>query len=362
MDYFAGILKDNPLIGTAVVIVLSLLLGWVASMIAIIFLKKLDHYIQPEKTNILIDARRWRAPLICIFPALLLLLMQPLMGLQPDFQAIFMHSINLWLIAAIAFLCIRITAMVRELILSRFDVDTKDNLHARAAHTQFQVIERILVFGIVLIAIACMLMTFEKVRQVGMSLLASAGVVGVVLGFAAQRSISTVFAGIQVALTQPIRVDDVVIVENEWGRIEEITLTYVVVKIWDLRRLILPITYFIEKPFQNWTRTSADILGTVFVYTDYAMDVDLIRSKLKDIVDGNPLWDGDVCSVQVTDAKEQTLELRALISTEDASKGWDLRCQIREELIAFIRNDYPQFLPRTRVEFKPESETAVAAE
>jgi small-conductance mechanosensitive channel len=201
-----------------------------------------------------------------------------------------------------------------------------------------------------ILAFGTMLMTFEKVRQLGTTILASAGVLGIVVGMAAQRTIATFIAGIQIAITQPIRVDDVVIVENEWGRIEEITLTYVVVRIWDLRRLIVPITYFIEKPFQNWTRISADILGTVFIYTDYTVPVDAIREQLQKILNESEHWDKKVCVLQVTSATDRTMELRALMSAADASMAWTLRCEVREKLLEFIKAEYPQALPRLRTE------------
>jgi small-conductance mechanosensitive channel len=193
-------------------------------------------------------------------------------------------------------------------------------------------------------------MNFDKVRQLGTTILASAGIVGIVLGFASQRSIALLFAGFQVALTQPIRIDDVVIVENEWGRIEEITLTYVVVRIWDKRRLVVPISYFIEKPFQNWTRVSADLLGTVYLYCDYTVPVQAIREELQRILEGSEEWDKEVCSVQVTDATERTMAVRALMSSADASLLWTLRCRVREQLIDFIRREFPESLPRFRAE------------
>jgi small-conductance mechanosensitive channel len=195
-------------------------------------------------------------------------------------------------------------------------------------------------------------MTFEKVRQLGTTILASAGVIGIVVGMAAQKTIGAFIAGIQIAITQPIRLDDVVIVENEWGRIEEITLTYVVVRIWDLRRLVLPITYFIEKPFQNWTRITADLLGTVFLYLDYNVPVDKIREELKKILEESELWDKKVCVVQVTNTTESCIEVRALMSASDASTAWSLRCHVREKLIDFVRDNYPNALPRTRAELE----------
>ena len=195
-------------------------------------------------------------------------------------------------------------------------------------------------------------MLFEQVRSLGASVLASAGVVGIIIGFAAQRTIANLFAGFQLALTQPIRMDDVVIVENEWGRIEEITLTYVVVRIWDMRRLIVPLSYFIEQPFQNWTRQAADILGTVFIHTDYTISVPALREELKRIVAQSSHWDGKVCVLQVTNATERSLELRALASSADASKAWDLRCEIREKLVGFVQKNYPARLPKVRAEFE----------
>jgi small-conductance mechanosensitive channel len=201
----------------------------------------------------------------------------------------------------------------------------------------------ITVFGL-----ASMLMVFESVRQFGTAIIASAGVAGIIVGFAAQKSIATLLAGFQIAMTQPIRIDDVVIVENEWGRIEEITLTYVVVRIWDLRRLILPITYFIETPFQNWTRQSADILGTVFLHTDYNVPLDKLRSEFKRVLEASPLWDKKVCVLQVTDSNERTLEIRALASARDASAAWDLRCEVREKLVTYLQRNYPESLPRIR--------------
>jgi small-conductance mechanosensitive channel len=201
-------------------------------------------------------------------------------------------------------------------------------------------------------ALGTMLMTFEKVRQLGTTLLASAGIIGIIFGIAAQRTIGTFMAGLQIAFTQPIRIDDVVIVENEWGRIEEITLTYVVVKIWDLRRLMVPITYFIEKPFQNWTRVTADLLGTVYIYVDYTVPVEAVRAELREILKGTELWDGKVCVLQVTNTSEHAIELRALMSAADASTAWALRCYAREKLVEFIQKSYPESLPKLRASLR----------
>jgi len=259
---------------------------------------------------------------------------------------------SLFFIGLVSWLLIKITYVLGDCVLSRFKVDEKDNLRARKIHTQLKVLKRIVIIVVAILALGTMLMTFEKVRQLGTTILASAGIIGIVVGMAAQRTIGTFIAGLQIAFTQPIRIDDVVIVENEWGRIEEITLTYVVVKIWDLRRLVVPITYFIEKPFQNWTRATSDLLGTVYIYVDYTVPFEAIREELHRILKNSELWDGKVCVLQVTNTSDRTIELRALMSASDASTGWSLRCEVREKLIEFIQKNYPQSLPKLRAELK----------
>ena len=263
------------------------------------------------------------------------------------------HVLSLLLIAVVSWLLIKIVYVFEDFLVSRFEIDVKDNLQARKIHTQLRVLKRIVVITIGVVALATMLMTFPKVRQLGTTILASAGIIGIVVGMAAQRTIGAFIAGLQIAFTQPIRVDDVVIVENEWGRIEEITLTYVVVKIWDLRRLIVPITYFIEKPFQNWTRVTADILGTVFLYVDYTVDLGAVREELQRLLKESEFWDGKVCGLQVTNTSERTVEVRALMSAADASAAWSLRCHVREKLVDFIKTKFPQALPRLRAELDP---------
>ncbi len=265
------------------------------------------------------------------------------------------HVLSLFFIGLVSWLIIKITYVLDDYILSRFSVDEKDNLRARKIRTQLKVLKRIVIIVVAILALGTMLMTFEKVRQLGTTILASAGIIGIVVGMAAQRTIGTFIAGLQIAFTQPIRIDDVVIVENEWGRIEEITLTYVVVKIWDLRRLVVPITYFIEKPFQNWTRRTADLLGTVYIYVDYTVPIEAVREQLHRILKNSELWDGKVCVLQVTSTSDRTIELRALMSTPDASTGWNLRCEVREKLVEFIRTKYPQSLPKLRAELEQPS-------
>ncbi len=234
-------------------------------------------------------------------------------------------------------------------LLQRYDISKTDNLKTRKLYTQYNILERIIIVIIVLISISIILMLFDGVKNIGLSLFASAGIAGLIIGLAAQKVLGSVLAGLQIAIAQPIRIDDVVIVENEWGWIEEINLTYVVIRIWDKRRLIVPSTYFLERPFQNWTRTSADILGSVFIYTDYTMPVDAIREELTKILKSCPFWDKNVNVLQVTDAKENTLEIRALMSASTSPEAWNLRVHVREKLVKFIQEKYPQSLPKTRV-------------
>jgi hypothetical protein len=208
-------------------------------------------------------------------------------------------------------------------------------------------LRRSIVTLIIIVALGIMLMTFPGIRQIGAGLFASAGLAGLLVGLAARTTITNLLAGIQIALTEPIRLEDVVIVEGEWGTIEEIGSTYVVVRIWDMRRLVVPLSYFIEKPFQNWTRVTADLLGTVFVYADYTASVEEVRQELHRVLQATDLWDGKVWGLQVTNATEHTVEMRALMSASDSSKAWDLRCYVREKLIGFLQS-HPQNLPRTR--------------
>ncbi|MBB4006731.1 mechanosensitive ion channel family protein [Allorhizobium taibaishanense] len=233
--------------------------------------------------------------------------------------------------------------------LRRFKLDAEDNLLARKHVTQSRIMERVAATGIIALTISAVLMSFPAVRQYGVSLLASAGVAGIVLGLALQPMLKNLFAGLQLAITQPIRIDDALIVEGEFGHVEEITSTYVVVKLWDWRRLVLPLNYFIEKPFQNWTREGAALIGTVMVYLDYSVPVATLREKTEEIVKAAPLWDGKVFNLAVTDLKDQVMEIRILVSATSAGKTFDLRCHVREKLMEYIQQSYPDALPRLRI-------------
>lgn len=296
------------------------------------------------------------------FPLLLLLVflyaklfILPYLG-DSDLKIWFVHLNTILVICSIIWLLFKLSGYLIYLIGERYDVHKPDNLNARKILTQLKILQQVINFIIAVVGIAIILLSFEEVRKIGINILASAGVIGIIIGFAAQKSLALVLAGFQVAFTQPFRIDDVVIVENEWGRVEEITLTYVVIKIWDERRLIVPVTYFLEKTFQNWTRTSADITGTIYLYTDYSLPVDVIRSELNRILKDHPCWDGRIASVQITDSKETYMELRITVSSSDSSCNWDLRCDIREKMIFFINSNFPGCFPQFRL-LLPESES-----
>lgn len=289
---------------------------------------------------------RWGIPLVAVFAAL------PLAHPAFDPAGPIGRMFAIAVILLIAWLLIGVVRTGEEALRARFPVDVADNLRARRVHTQTEVIRKILVVVIAVLTLAGVLMTFEPLRQVGTGLLASAGLAGLIIGLAAQRTLGNLLAGIQIALTQPIRLDDVVIVEGEWGWVEEITLTYVVVRIWDLRRMVLPISWFIENPFQNWTRTSASILGTVFLYVDYTVPVDRVRAELGRLVEASPHFDGEVWRLHVTDVTERAVELRCLMSAKSSPAAWELRCEVREKLLDWLQREHPDSLTRVRAELE----------
>jgi small-conductance mechanosensitive channel len=258
------------------------------------------------------------------------------------------HVLTILWILVMAWLAINLSLFGERALLRR--MEQGDNLSTRKMLTRFTVLQRIFSVLVALTALGAICMSFEEVRALGMSLLASAGLAGIIIGFSAQRTIASILAGIQIAFTQPIRLDDVVIVEGEWGWIEEITFTYVVVRIWDLRRLVVPITHFLEKPFQNWTRVNSDLLGSVFLHLDYTAPVREIREELQRICreEAGDLWDGKVCGLQMTDADARGMVLRCLMSAPDSGKAWNLRCLVREQLVTWLAEHHPRCLPRQR--------------
>lgn len=291
-------------------------------------------------------------PTLWIFPLLAVLSVAPGLPLPQTAMSALEHITGLGLIAAIAWMAILFIQVVSDVLTARYRVDVADNLLARRVQTQFQMLRRILVVLVITVTLAIMLMTFPAIKHIGMSILASAGLASLVVGLAMKGTLSNLIAGVQIAFAQPFRLEDAVVVEGEWGWIEEIGTMYVVVRIWDLRRLVLPLSYFLEHPFQNWTRTSADLLGSVMIYTDYSVPVDAIRAELRRICESTPLWKGDVCAVQVTDADQKTIQVRALVDARNSSDAWDLRCLVREKLIDFLQKNHPDSLPRLRAELQ----------
>ena len=234
--------------------------------------------------------------------------------------------------------------------LKRFNIATEDHLVARKHLTQTRILQRVAKVVLFIVTVGLALMTISGFRQWGVSLLASAGVVGIIAGFALQPLLTNLIAGVQIATDQPVRLDDAVVVEGEWGTIEEITSTYVVVKLWDWRRMILPLTYFIQKPFQNWTRETARLIGSAFLYVDYEAPIERLRIELERICRESPHWDGDVISLQVTDITDRVAQVRCLASAGNGAAAFDLRCEIREKMLAFMRDQCPEALPRDRVD------------
>jgi small-conductance mechanosensitive channel len=293
--------------------------------------------------------RFWISVLLLIF----LLVSDVILGAL-DFSELADHKVTNTLqktliIAFAAVVLIDLVNMLKNRLLRRYDITAEDNLHSRKLHTQINILEKVIVFVIVLTAVGLVLLSIDSIKEIGVGLFASAGVVGIIVGLSAQKIVGALLAGIQIAITQPFRLDDAVLVENEWGWIEEINLTFIVVRIWDKRRLVLPTTYFLEKPFQNWTKNSADIVGSVFIYADYKIPFDPLRKELTRLLESTDLWDKNVNVLQVTDARQNTVEIRILVSAKNSPTAWDLRVFIREKMIDFIQKNYPESLPRTRV-------------
>ncbi|MBO0893967.1 MAG: mechanosensitive ion channel [Acidimicrobiales bacterium] len=253
-------------------------------------------------------------------------------------------------IASVAWIAIRATPLLEDLAARRFDVAVADNRRARRARTQLRVVRRVVTAIIVVVAVLAMVTSIPQARTLGASLFASAGVIGIVAGIAGQSTLGNVIAGIQVAFSDRLRIDDLVVVDGEFGTVEEITLTYVVVQLWDQRGLVLPVSHFVTTSFENWTRTQAQLIGSVYLHVDYRVPVEELREELEAAVRAHPLWDRRVVTLQVVDATERTLQLRALASAASAADAWNLRCELREHLVRYVRDNYPSALPRARVE------------
>lgn len=340
----------KPWIWSAGIIVGSVLLAFLFRLILFAILKRFAR----RSPTLLKDsaimhterASRWMLPLLAITIAV------PAAPLPALLKSALAHITGIAFIASVAWLMLLLTDVAVDIFGSRYRVDVADNLLARKVQTQLRALRRLAGVVVVIVAGALALMTIPSIRQIGTGILASAGLAGLVVGMAMKPTFSSLVAGVQIALTQPIRIEDVVVVENEWGWIEEIETTYVVVRCWDLRRLVLPLSYFIEQPFQNWTRTSADLLANVILWVDYTTPIEELRQELTRILKSTDYWKGKVNVLQVTDANEHTVQIRALMDASDSSIAWNLRCLVREKLIDFIQQRYPQCLPRLRGEFE----------
>jgi small-conductance mechanosensitive channel len=274
----------------------------------------------------------------------------PLAPLNDDLRNALTHLFAVASIALIGWISIRAVDLVAARYLQRYRLEIEENFLARKHVTQVRVFKRVIDTVIVIVAVSTALMTFESVKQYGVSLFASAGAAGLVVGLAARPLLSNLIAGVQIAVTQPIRIEDAVIIENEWGWVEDIASTYVVIRLWDWRRMVVPLAYFIERPFQNWTRDAASLIGSIILHVDYAADVPKIRERLERVVQESKLWDGAVVNLQVVDTNARTMELRALVSARNAPQAWDLRCEMREKLVAFLQAEMPEALPRDRAD------------
>lgn len=349
------ILKSwQDLLWSALTLVVAVGVGFVARAIFFWLLREFDrrkgdvigHSLETHGRG----ATRW------IFPLLAVLCVLPGVPLPSLVMSALEHITGIGLIAAIAWFAILLVDVTSDVLAARYRIDVADNLNARRIQTQFQMLHHIVVVLVSVVSISIMLMTFAAIRHIGMSILASAGLASLVVGLAMKGTLENIIAGVQIAFAQPFRIGDAVVIEGEWGWIEEIGTMYVVLRIWDLRRLVIPLSYFLQNSFQNWTRTSAEILGYTYLYTDYTVPVDAIREELRRICEGTKLWKGDVCGVQVSDCDRYTMEVRALMDARNSGDAWDLRCLVREKLIDFLQKNYPGSLPRYRGEFEAKAD------
>lgn len=323
-------------------LVLAALTALVVHQIGVLLLRPLLHERHPYLSALL---RATYAPARLALVVLAVFVVLPSASLDQATSLVIDQLLSLATIVLVGWIAITAAHLASELYLLRTQRDHHDILVTRKYVTQVRVLRHVIDTLIVLVTVGAALMTFESVRQYGLSLMASAGVAGLVAGLAARPMLSNLIAGIQIATTQPIRIDDEVVVEGQWGRIEEITSTYVVLGLWDLRQMIVPLSYFIEKPFENWTRDSTDLVGAVTFYLTYTAPIEQVRAKVMEIVKGSPLWDGKIAKLLVNDAKEFVLELRALMSASTSGALGDLRNEVREKTIAFLQQEYPACLP-----------------
>ncbi|MBW4024197.1 MAG: mechanosensitive ion channel family protein [Proteobacteria bacterium] len=340
-----------PYVWSAVILILAVC---VALLLHRLTLALLNRFSPPGKVRNFFDllVENTTGPSRLAYVVFLLAAALPATNFSYDTTIVIAHVLLVAFVLLVGWTAVRASEIAATLYLQRFRTDVDDNLLARKHLTQIRILKRAGAILIGIVTVSAALMTFNAVRQYGVSLFASAGAASLVVGLAARPLLTNLIAGVQIAITQPIRLEDAVIVEGEWGWIEEISSTYVVVRLWDWRRMIVPISYFLEKPFQNWTRESGALIGSVYLYVDYSIPVQAIRAKLTEIAGDSQLCDGKVVNLQVSNAQANVIELRCLVSARNAPQAWDLRCEVREKLIAFIQAEYPHALPRTRVEME----------
>lgn len=346
MPLIFGELSGAPVWVPAVLLVtLSLALGFLARFILLRFIR----YWQSRDRKLFKSLEKHLSGSLFLFiPLLLINVGVNYINIHPDSLAFITTTTNIFIILSFCSVLIRLTNVAQDMLFIRYDINLSNNLRARKIRTQIIYVKKVAIVLLVSFCLTLILLSFPGVRKFGTTILAGAGVAGIIIGFALQKSLVNLFAGIQIAFTQPIKIDDAVVVENEWGWIEEINLTYVVVRIWDLRRLVLPITYFTENAFQNWTRNNAQILGSVFLYVDYSMPLDPLRKHFEKVLSETKLWDQQTQVLQVTDTNDKTMTIRLLMTAQNSPTAWDLRCLVREKMIEFIQQNYPECLPHVR--------------
>ena len=336
---------------------ITLIFSACVSLFLFIFIKVVRKFEKRAiKTKTSIDnflIRLLKVPAIWIIFSTSLHIFSTYLADDAEFFNVLKKISQILLIASIGWLLVQGVRAISRFSQNKLDISTADNREARSKLTQIRMFEAVIISLIIIVFIAIGLMTFETVRNLGKGILASAGVLGIIVGLAAQRSAGQILSGLQIAITQPIKIDDVVVIEGEWGRIEEINITYVLVKLWDERRLVVPIDYFLENPIQNWTTTTSHIIGTVYLYVSYDLPLDPLRKKLESYLKTNSKWDGRVQNVQITDSKEWYKEIRMLVSSADSSINWDLRVEVREEMIDFINENYPGSFAKIEMMNKP---------
>lgn len=355
-DDFINYLQTLPNIAWNLLIVaFAIIIGLILRLILSFLVKQANKYNNYSVTRSVV--RRMAVPINVFLPLFVLNLLKDELRLRHPQLIVFNKFSQIALTISLALILIAVVKIAEDYVVHKYDLKKPDNLRERKVRTQLQFIRRIANGLIITLTLCVIFLNFDNLRKLGAGLLTGVGIGSIIIGFAAQKSLANFLAGMQIAFTQPLRLDDVLVVEGEWGHVEEITLTYVVLTIWDERRLILPINYFIEKPFQNWTRTGSQILSAAMIYLDYTVPVETVRTEFLNFVHNQPLWDGRTAVLQVTNLSERTVELRCLVSTNNAGQAFDLRCLVREHLLGFIQKNYPHTLPKTRIEWNGKNET-----